>query len=141
MEVDLFPWIGARPVGEINAPELLQALRRIQARGALETAHRALQTCSQVFRYAIATGRATRDPAADLRGALPPARTTHFPAITEPTAIGALLRDLDGYQGSFVTRCALQLAPRLFVRPGELRQAEWADSIWTQRNGGYPLPK
>ena len=127
LEVDLFPWIGARPVGEITAPELLQALRRIQARGALETAHRALQTCSQVFRYAIATGRATRDPAADLRGALPPTRAKHFPAITEPTAIGGLLRDLDGYQGSFVTRCALQLAPRLFVRPGELRRAEWAE--------------
>lgn len=127
LEADLFPWIGARPTDAINAPELLQALRRIQARGALETAHRALQTCSQIFRYAVATGRAIRDPAADLRGALPPVRVQHFPAITEPTAIGRLLCDLNGYQGSFVTRCALQLAPRLFVRPGELRKAEWLE--------------
>lgn len=123
LEADLLPWLGKRPVKELEPPELLACLRRIQARGALETAHRALQT----FRYAVATGRALRDPAADLRGALPPVRVKHFAAITDPKAIGALLRDLDGYEGSFVTRCALQLAPLLFVRPGELRQAEWAE--------------
>lgn len=127
LEADLLPWLGKRPVQELEAPELLACLRRIQARGALETAHRALQTLSLVFRYGVATGRAQRDPAADLRGALPPVRVKHFAAITDPKTIGALLRDLDGYEGSFVTRCALQLAPLLFVRPGELRQAEWPE--------------
>lgn len=127
LEADLFPWLGERPVKELEAPELLACLRRIQARGALESAHRALQTLSQAFRYAVATGRAVRDPTADLRGALPPVRVKHFAAITDPKAIGELLRDLDGYKGSFVTRCALQLAPLLFVRPGELRQAEWSE--------------
>jgi len=127
LEVDLLPWLGKRPVQQLEAPELLACLRRIQARGALETAHRALQTLSLVFRYGVATGRAQRDPAADLRGALPPVRVKHFAAITDPKTIGALLRDLDGYEGSFVTRCALQLAPLLFVRPGELRQAEWSE--------------
>jgi len=127
LEADLLPWIGKRAVSDLTAPELLACLRRIQARGALETAHRALQTLSQIFRYAVATGRAVRNPAADLRGALPPAKARHFPTITDPKTIGALLRDLDGYQGAFVTRCALQLAPLLFVRPGELRQAEWRE--------------
>lgn len=127
LEADLLPWLGKRPVKDLEAPELLACLRRIQARGALETAHRALQTLSHVFRYAVATGRALRDPAADLRGALPPVRVQHFATVTEPKTIGALLRDLDGYEGQFVTRCALRLAPMLFVRPGELRQAEWAE--------------
>lgn len=127
LERDVFPWIGARPVGEINAPELLAVVRRIEQRGALETAHRALRNSGQVFRYAIATGRAERDPAADLRGALAPVNTKHLAAITDPLAVGALLRGIEGYQGSLVTRCALRLAPLLFVRPGELRKAEWAE--------------
>lgn len=126
-ERDIFPWIGARPVGEVSAPELLATIRRIEARGALETAHRTLQTCGQVFRYAIATGRADRDTAADLRGALPPARAEHFSAMTEPAKVAGLLRAIDGYQGTFIVRCALQLAPLVFVRPGELRTARWAD--------------
>ncbi len=112
----------------MTAPELLKVLRRIEVRGALETAHRALQCCGQIFRYAIATGRAERDPAPDLRGALPPIRDVkHFAAITEPHAIGALLRALDAYSGTFAVGCALRLAPLVFVRPGELRKAEWAD--------------
>lgn len=123
---DIFPWIGARPISEITAPELLAVIRRIEARGALETAHRALQTCGQVFRYAVATGRAERDPTGDLRGALPPARETHFPAITDPLKVGDLLRILDGYEGTLTVRCALRLAPLVFVRPGELRKAEWS---------------
>lgn len=127
LEKDIFPWLGARPAGEINAPELLAAIRRIESRGALETAHRALANCGQVFRYAIATGRAQRDPAADLRGALPPTKEKHHASITDPKAIGELLRDLEGYQGAFVTRCALRLAPLIFLRPGELRKAEWAE--------------
>lgn len=127
LERDIFPWLGGRPVAEINAPELLTVLRRIEDRGALETAHRALQNCGQVFRYAIATGRAERDPSQDLRGALPPPRKTHHAAITEPDSIGPLLRAMDAYAGAFVTKCALRLAPLVFVRPGELRQAEWPE--------------
>ena len=111
----------------MKAPELLAVLRRIEARGALELAHRAHQNCGRVFRYAIATGRAERDPAADLRGALPPAKENHHAAITDPKDIGALLRAIDGYRGSFVTQCALRLAPLTFVRPGELRKAEWSE--------------
>jgi len=129
LEKDLFPWLGAQPIDEIGAPEILTALKRIAARGAVETAHRARNDCSQVFRYAIAHGKATRDPAADLRGrhALPPAKVRHYATLTDPRAIGELLRAIDGYQGSHVTRCALRLAPLVFVRPGELRAAEWAE--------------
>lgn len=127
LEADVFPWIGKRAVGEVGAPELLTTMRRIEARGAVETAHRALRDCGQVFRYAVATGRAERDPSGDLRGALPPVVSTHHASITDPKAIGALLRDIAGYKGSFITRCALRLAPLVFVRPGELRQAEWSE--------------
>jgi integrase len=124
---DVFPWIGSRPIGEIGAKELLTTVNRIVSRGAIESAHRVLQNCGQVFRYAIATGRAERNPAADLKGALPPVDQTHRAAITEPRNIGELLRAIDGYSGSFVTKCALRLAPLVFVRPGELRQAEWTE--------------
>lgn len=127
LEKDVFPWIGGRPIAEITAPELLTALRRIEERGALETAHRARQNASMVFRYGIATGRCERDPAADLRGALPPTQGAHFAAITEPGRLGEFLRIVDGYQGTLPVRCALRLAPLVFVRPGELRTAEWAD--------------
>jgi integrase len=126
-ERDLFPWIGSKPIAELTAPELLAAIRKIEKRGALETAHRALSNCGQVFRYAIATGRTTRDIAADLRGALPPVKTKHFAAITEPKQVGALLRAIDGYEGSEIVRHALRLAPLVFVRPGELRRAEWTN--------------
>jgi integrase len=127
LERDIFPWVGSRPIAEVKAPELLKCLRRVENRGALETAHRALQNCGQVMRYAIATGRAERDISADLRGALAPVRQSHHAAITDPQAIGELLRAIDGYSGSFVTKCALRLAPRVFLRPGELRQAEWSE--------------
>ena len=127
LELDVFPWIGGRPIAEITPPELLAVLRRIESRGALETAHRVHQNSSQIFRYAVATGRAERDPAADLRGALPPVRAKHHAAITDPKGVGPLLRAISGYGGSFVAKCALRLAPLVFVRPGELRQAEWAE--------------
>lgn len=127
LERDAFPWIGGRPVAEVTAPELLKVLRRIEERGAIETAHRVLQTCGQVFRYSIQTGRIERNPAADLRGALSRVQKEHLAAITEPKAIGELLRAIDGYEGYFVTQCALRLAPLVFVRPGELRQAEWSE--------------
>jgi integrase len=127
LERDVFPWIGGRPIAEITAPDLLAVLRRIESRGAVETAHRAHQNCGQVFRYAIATGRAERDPSPDLKGALPPVKQTHHAAITDPKAIGELLRAIDDYHGHFVTKCALRLAPLFFVRPGELRKAEWIE--------------
>lgn len=126
-ERDIFPWIGGKPIADVTAPELLAAVRRIESRGALETAHRALGNCGQVFRYAVATGRAQRDPSGDLRGALPPFKGEHFAAITDPTRVGQLLREIDGYQGTITVNCALRLAPLVFVRPGELRNAEWAD--------------
>ena len=126
-ERDIFPWIGARPVAEITPQELLTVLRRIEKRGALETAHRALSNCGQVFRYAISSGRAERDPAGNLRGALPPCKGEHLAAITEPKQVAELLRAIEGYQGTLTVRCAMRLAPLVFVRPGELRKAEWAD--------------
>ena len=126
-EQDAFPWIGKRAVTDILAPELLTMLRRIESRGANEIAHRVKQNCGRVFHYAIATGRAERNPIADLLGALEPLTVKHHAAITEPRAVGALLRAIEGYQGSFVAQCALRLAPLVFVRPGELRSAEWAE--------------
>ena len=128
LEKDVFPWIGNRPIAEIAAPALLAAIRKIEARGALETAHRALACCGQVFRYAVATGRAERDPTGDLRGALPPVKKErHFAAITEPKKVGELMRDIEGYQGSYIVKGAFKLSPLLFVRPGELRKMEWAE--------------
>ena len=127
LEKCAFPWLGKSSINEITAPELLRVLRRIENRGAIETAHRIRQYCGQIFRYAIATGRADRDISHDLRGAIPPPVTEHFASITEPKAIGQLLRAIDGYEGSPSTRCALQLAPFVFVRPGELRRAEWQE--------------
>ena len=126
-ERDVFPWVGRRSIADITPPELLAALRRVESRGALDTAHRALQNCGQVFRYAVATGRAQSDPTTSLRGALAPAQETHHAAVTDPKAMGELLRVLHSYKGSFVTLCALKLAPLVFVRPGELRRAEWSE--------------
>lgn len=127
LERDLFPWLGAEPVGSIAAPVLLTALRRIESRGAGDTAHRARVVCGQLFRYAIATGRAERDPAADLRGALAPVVKGHFASVTDPAKVGPLLAILDGYQGTFPVRCALRLAPLVFCRPGELRSMRWVE--------------
>jgi integrase len=126
-ELYIFPWLGPRPIAEITPPELLAVLRRVESKGILETAHRAQQNCGQVFRYAIATGRAERDPSADLRGALAPVKHGRMATITDPKKIGELLRAIDGYEGTTVTKCALKLAPLVFVRPGELRHAEWAE--------------
>ncbi|WP_296223262.1 tyrosine-type recombinase/integrase [Ralstonia sp. UBA689] len=127
LENDVFPWLGGRPIAELKAPELLAVCRRVESRGALDTAHRVLQTCGQIFRYAVATGRAERDPSGDLRGALPPAKGKHYAAPTDPKEAAGLLRMFDGFTGTFVVKCALLLAPMVFVRPGELRAAEWVD--------------
>lgn len=127
LERDIFPTLGHRPVGEITPPELLDCLRKVERRGHLETASRIKTVCGQVFRYAISTGKARRDPAADLRGSLRRAKTQHFAAITEPKEIPALLRAIDGYGGTPVVVAALNLSPLVFVRPGELRHARWED--------------
>ena len=116
LERDIFPSLGCRPINEIGSRELLLVLKRIQARGALETAHRAKQNCGQIFRYAVVSGLADRDPSADLRGALPPAKPTHHPTITDPVEVGILLRAMDGYEGQPITRLALQLVSLVFVR-------------------------
>jgi integrase len=138
LERDVFPWLGISPVGDVSAPNLLIALRRIEARGAAETAHRVRYICGQVFRYAIATGRAAQNPADHLRDALAPAPTGHFAAVTDPKAIGELLRMIDGYRGRQLTKSALRLAPLLFIRPGELRQAEWAEIALDQAEWTIP---
>jgi len=140
-ERDIFPWLGGRPIADVTAPELLAAVRRIENRGALETAHRALGNCGQVFRYAIATGRAIRDPSGDLRGALPPVKGEHFAAVTEPKQVAGLLRTLDNYQGTLTVACALKLAPLVFVRPGELRKAEWSDIDFDAAEWRYTVTK
>jgi len=130
------PALGRRLMSEISAPDLLAVLRKVEARGRYETANRLRGTLSSLFRYAIATGRADRDPAADLRGALITAKVKHRAAITDPKAVGALLRAVDGYDGSVLVRIALQLSAHLFTRPGELRLAEWREfdfevGVWT----------
>jgi len=128
LEKDVYPWIGSRPIAEITPPEVLAVLRRIEGRGRLETAHRVRTHVGMVFRFAIATGRAERDPTADLRGALPAAKPEHMAAVTEPAKLADLLRVIWGYsEGTPIVSAALKLAPLLFVRPGELRTARWAD--------------
>jgi integrase len=127
LENDVFPWLGGKAIAEITAPDVLSVLRRIEGRGTNDTAHRAKSNISQVMRYAIATGKADRDPCPDLRGALPPLRHDNFASITEPAKVAELLRAMDAFSGTFVVKSALLLAPMLFVRPGELRKALWAD--------------
>jgi len=127
LEVDVFPWIGREPVEAVTPVKLLEVLRRIEARGVIETAHRALENCGQVFRYAVATGRAVSNPARDLKDALRKPMVKHFPAITDPKRLGELLRACDNYQGTHVVRAALHLAPLLLLRPGELRHARWEE--------------
>lgn len=141
LEQDIFPWLGKININEISSPQLLNALRRVEDRGALETAHRIKQVCGQVYRYAIATGRAERDITIALKEAIPPARAKHHPTITNPKEIGGLLRAIDGYEGMFVTKCALKLAPLLFVRPGELRHAEWAEFNFSDAEWRIPAEK
>lgn len=127
LETYLFPFIGVKPVTEITGAQVLEALKRPQNQNKLETAHRALQATSQVFRYAVQTGRATRDVTADLRGALPSTNTKHMAAFTEPAEVAELLRAIDGFVGTLTVECALRMAPLVFTRPSELRRAKWED--------------
>ena len=136
LERDLFPWLGARRLQDIEAVELLATLRKVEQRGAIETADRGLMLARQVWRYGVATGRVQRDITADLKGALSPYRGKHFAAITEPVKLGELIRAIRSYKGGPIVRAALQLAPMLFQRPGELRAAAWAEvdldaALWT----------
>ena len=127
LKTDLFPKIGSRPINAIAAKELLRVLQAVQGRGAVETAHRLRQDASLIFRFALAQGHVDRDPAADLRGALHERTTKHHASITEPKEIGALMRAIEGYSGEPAVRAALRLAPHVFLRPGELRAAEWTE--------------
>ncbi len=126
---DVFPWFGKRPIADIAAPDLLAVIRRIEGRGAMDIARRVHNLCGRVFRYAVGHGLCERDPSRDieLRDILPPADVQHHASVTEPSAVGGLLRAMDGFSGAFVTRCALQLVALVFVRPGELRHAEWKE--------------
>ena len=141
LEQNTFPWLGGKNINDITATELLTVLRRVESRGALETAHRVNQICGQVFRYAIATGRAERDPAADLKGALPPAKAKHHPSITEHIKVGGLIRAIQGFTGTIITATALKLSPLVFVRPGELRQAEWSEIYLGKAEWRIPAEK
>lgn len=136
LEQDVFPWLGRKPIAAIKARELLECLRRVEARGAIETAHRIKQACGQVFRYGVETEACERNPAADLRDSLQPVLVQHHAAITDPKRVGELLRAIDAYKGHGITRAALKLAPLVFQRPGELRQAQWSEfnlgeGLWT----------
>jgi integrase len=141
LEHNVFPWIGSRPITEITAPELLSVLRKMEDRGILETAHRVRATCGQVFRYAIATGKTERDVAADLRGALEPVKQKHLAAVTDPKDVAELLRAIDSLTGSHEVRCAMRLAPLVFLRPGELRQAEWSEIDLDNKQWNIPAEK
>jgi integrase len=119
--------IGKLPIGEIEPADVLTAVRRIEGKGKLESARRSLQLAGAVFRYAVATARLASDPTRDLRGALTAPTVTHYGAITDAKKAGELLRAIDDYEGSGITKLALQIAPNVFVRPGELRHAEWSE--------------
>ena len=127
LEKNMFPTLGQTPIGELTSVKILEILRVAEARGAKDTAHRLREICGRVFRYAMATGRADANPCDVLRGALSPIKIKHYSAVTEPREAARILRMIDDYQGSIVVRSALRLAPLVFVRPGELRTAEWKD--------------
>lgn len=127
LELHAFPYIGHLPIGDIDPPKVLEVCRRVENNGTLETAHRVMELCSLIFRFAIAEGMLRFDPARDIRGALKKPVTTHFAAVTKADDLARVLRDIDAYQGTFVVRCALQLTPMVMVRPGELRLARWEE--------------
>ncbi len=141
LELNVFPFLGKQAISTITAPELLEVLRKIEKRGALETAQRVRGICSSVFRYAIATGLAERDPAADLKGALTPPPKRHYASITEPKKVAKLLQDMEKCEASYVVYCALQITPHLFVRPGELRHAEWSEIDFEAKEWRIPAEK
>lgn len=141
LDKNILPWLGERPIAAIKTPEVLKLLKRIEDRGAIETAHRAKLVCGQVFKYAIVTGVAERNPAADLAGALPRVKAKHHAAITSPKELAKLMKAIDGYTGSFVVGCALKLSAMLFVRPGELRHMEWEEIDFSSKEWNIPAEK
>jgi integrase len=141
MERNLFPWIGRSPISKLKLPEILDCIKKIEDKGVLETAHRSLGQCSQVFRYAVATGRAERDVTVEAKGALKPVQTKHLAAVTDPKKVGELLRTIYNYSGTLVVESALKLAPHVFVRPGELRKAEWNDIDFENSEWKYLVTK
>ncbi|MDC1501694.1 integrase arm-type DNA-binding domain-containing protein [Gammaproteobacteria bacterium] len=141
LEKDLLPHIGNRPIADIKAPELLKTLRKIENRGAIETAHRAKRLVGQIFRYAVATGRAERDPSVDLKDALTQPTKTHFKSITEPAEVGPLMAAITNYHATPVVMAALRLSPLLFCRPGELRHLEWSEVNFSETRIELPAAK
>ncbi|MDD2863978.1 MAG: integrase arm-type DNA-binding domain-containing protein [Methylococcales bacterium] len=141
LERDIFPALGNVPIANIKAPELLAALRKIEGREAFETARRTLQTCGLIFRYGVATGRLETDVSQFLKGSLKSVSGGHFAAITEPNTLAALLRAIDAYSGSVIVRTALQIAPLVFVRPGELRGMEWSHIDFEAKEWRYLVTK
>ncbi len=141
LQKDLFPYIGSLPVSQVTSPDLLRALRRIEHRGAVNTAHRAKQIAGMVFRYAVATGRAERDPSFDLKGALAQPTKTHFKSITDPAEVGPLISAVNNYQATPVVMAALRLTPLLFCRPGELRHLEWQEVNFDEARIELPASK
>ena len=141
LERNVFPWLGSQPIIDILPKDILACLRRVEDRGTIETAHRTLQICGQVFRYAVATGRVDRDITPDLRGALVTVKGGNFAAMTDPKQAAPLLRAIDSYTGTFIVKSALQLAPLVFVRPGELRHAEWEHIDLEEKEWRYLVTK
>ncbi|MGE4442542.1 MAG: tyrosine-type recombinase/integrase [Desulfomicrobium sp.] len=141
LEKDIFPFLGDELITQIQPQDILRVLRIMENRNATDLAHRMHQVIGQVFRYAVATGRADRDNSADLKGALTPVRHKHHASLTDPKEIAQLLRAIEGYQGSHVVRCALRLSPLLFVRPGELRHAEWSEIDFKAKEWRIPASK
>ena len=141
LKKDLLPYLGNRPIADIKAPELLKVLRKIESRGAIESAHRAKRLSGQIFRYAVATGRAERDPSVDLRDALTQPTRTHFNSITEPAEVGPLIAAINNYQATPVVMAAIKLTPLLFCRPGELRHLEWSEVNFAEGRIELPASK
>lgn len=141
LENDVFPYIGNRPIDQIDALELLGVMQRMESRGVIDTTHRALQNCGQIFRYGVLTRRCSRDPSGDLRGALTPVKKKHHASITNPKQIAELLRAIDDYQGTFASKCALKLSAFTFCRPGEIRHAEWIEIDISAKQWRIPAEK
>ncbi|MFZ2172250.1 MAG: tyrosine-type recombinase/integrase [Methylococcaceae bacterium] len=141
LEQDVFPYIGNRAIEQIDALDLLDIAKRMEARGVIETTHRIIQNCGQIFRYGVVTRRCKHDPSASLRGALIPIKSKHHASITDPKKIGELMRAIDDYQGSFTSRCGLKFSALTFCRPGEIRHAEWQEIDWQEKQWRLPAEK
>jgi len=141
LDKHIFPWIGQMSIADIKAPDILALVQRVEARGTIETAHRLKMLCSRIFRYGIATGKVKYDPTVGLQGALVPLNVQHRATITEPKAVGALLRAIHAFEGTLVVQCAMQITPYVFVRPGELRQAEWSEIDFEKSEWRIPAEK